>query len=95
MLDLIGSGLVSFWLDVAGVQAKPVEAFELLALQTSPALILAPDPDPIEKTTIGQYLHGLETGGMARASQGIWMQSGPILLASNNGTVPLPASTLR
>lgn len=94
MLDLIGSGLVSFWLDVAGVQAKPLEAFELLALQSSPALILAPDPDPIEKTTIGQYLHGLETGGMARASQGIWMQSGPMLLASNNGTVPLPAASL-
>lgn len=94
MLDLIGSGLVSFWLDVAGVQAKPLEAFELLAWQSSPALILAPDPDPIEKTTIGQYLHLLETGGMARASQGIWMQSGPMLLASNNGTVPLPAASL-
>lgn len=94
MLDLIGSGLVSFWLDVAGVHAKPVEAFELLALHSSPALILAPSPDPLEKTTIGQYLHLLETWGLARANQGIWMQSGPMLLTNNNGTVPLPAASL-
>ncbi len=46
MLDLIGSGLVSFWLGVAGVQAKPLEAIEVLALQSSPALVLAAAPHP-------------------------------------------------
>lgn len=94
MLDLIGSGLVSFWLGAAGVQAKPLEAIELLALQSSPALVLAAAPHPAEVATIGQYLHGLETEGLGRANQGIWMQSGPILMANNNGTVPLPAASL-
>lgn len=94
MLDLIGSGLVSFWLGAAGVQAKPLEAIELLALQSSPALVLAAAPHPAEVATIGQYLHGLETEGLGRANQGIWMQSGPMLMANNNGTVPLPAASL-
>ena len=94
MLDLIGSGLVSFWLDLAGVRAKPMEVFELLAVQSNPAFILSPNPDPVEQATIAQYLHQLETRGIPKAEQGIWMQSGPMLLANNNGTVPLPAASL-
>lgn len=94
MLELIGSGLVSFWLDMAGVRAKPIEAFELMAVQTNPALILSPNPDPVEKAAIAQYLHLLQTKGIPKAEQGIWMQSGPMLLANNNGTVPLPAASL-
>lgn len=94
MLDLIGSGLVSFWLNAAGVRAKPVEAFEQLALQSSPTLVLAAAPRSVEVTAVGQYLQALETQGLARANQGIWMQSGPMLMADNNGTVPLPAASL-
>lgn len=94
MLELIGSGLVSFWLDVAGLHAQPLAAFEQLAWQSNPALVLAPTPDPISGATILQYLQGLETLGLARSNQGIWMQSGPMLLTSNNGTVPLPAASL-
>lgn len=94
MLDLIGSGLISFWLDLAGVQAKPMDAFELMAVQSNPAFILSPNPDPVEQAMIAQYLQQLETRGIPKAEQGIWMQSGPMLLANNNGTVPLPAASL-
>lgn len=94
MLDLIGSGLVSFWLDLAGVRTQPLEALETIALQSSPTLVIAPAPDPASLTAIQQYLQALETRGLARANQGIWMQSGPMLIANNSGTVPLPAASL-
>jgi D-alanyl-D-alanine carboxypeptidase/D-alanyl-D-alanine-endopeptidase (penicillin-binding protein 4) len=94
MLDLIGSGLVSFWLDLAGVRAQPLEALETLALHSSPTLVIAPAPDPASLMAIQQYLQALETRGLERANQGIWMQSGPMLLANNSGTVPLPAASL-
>ncbi len=94
MLDLIGSGLVSFWLELAGIRTKPLDVQELLALQTSPALVLAPAADSAVMSTNQKYLQELETWGLKRANQGIWMQSGPILLANNSGTVPLPAASL-
>jgi hypothetical protein len=34
MLELLGSGLVSLWLDMAGVQIKPLNALDALAWQT-------------------------------------------------------------
>lgn len=94
MLELIGTGLISFWLDLVGLHAKPLEALELLALHSSPALVLAPSADRVGVNTMQQYLHKLATKGLKRADQGIWMQSGLGLLASNNGKVPLPAASL-
>lgn len=94
MLQLFGSGLISLWLDMAGLNPKPVDALELLALQSSPGLVLAPDPNPSGATTVQQYLKRLEALGLVSANQGVWMQSGPVLLANHQGTVPLPAASL-
>ncbi len=44
MLELFGSGLISLWLDMAGVQVKPMQAFDNLAWQAGTGLALAPDP---------------------------------------------------
>lgn len=93
MLQLFGSGLISLWLDMAGVHAKPLNVLEVLALQSSPGLVLAPDPNPAGTNTVQQYLKGLETLGLVTA-QGVWIQSGPVLVANNQGTVPLPAASL-
>jgi len=37
MLELLGSGLVSLWLEMAGVQIKPIETLNILARPCSPA----------------------------------------------------------
>ncbi|MER3491612.1 MAG: D-alanyl-D-alanine carboxypeptidase [Mastigocladus sp. ERB_26_2] len=98
MLELIGSGLVSMWLEMAGVQIKPLEPMDVLAWQSNPSLIVAPDPNPAGVTTVQQYLQGLATSRLVAAntvqSQGIWIQSGPILMANHQGTIPLPAASL-
>jgi D-alanyl-D-alanine carboxypeptidase/D-alanyl-D-alanine-endopeptidase (penicillin-binding protein 4) len=93
MLQLFGSGLISLWLDMAGVSAKPLDALEFLTLHR-PGLVLAPDLNSAAATTVQQYLKELAALGLVTADQGIWIQSGPILLANNYGTVPLPAASL-
>lgn len=98
MLELLGSGLVSLWLEMAGVQVKPSDALDAITWQSSPGLVIAPDPNPAGANTVKQYLQGLLTSKLIAQnlapSQGIWMQSGPMLMADHQGTTPLPAASL-
>ncbi|MBW4645280.1 MAG: D-alanyl-D-alanine carboxypeptidase [Goleter apudmare HA4340-LM2] len=98
MLEILGSGLVSLWLEMAGVQIKPLDALDALAWQSSPGLVIAPDPNPAGANTVQEYLKGLITSKLVAQnltqSQGIWMQSGPMLMANHQGTTPLPAASL-
>jgi D-alanyl-D-alanine carboxypeptidase/D-alanyl-D-alanine-endopeptidase (penicillin-binding protein 4) len=98
MLELLGSGLVSLWLEMAGVQIKPSDALEALTWQSSPGLVIAPDPNPAGANTVKEYLQGLLKSKLIAdnltESQGIWMQSGPVLMADHQGTTPLPAASL-
>lgn len=98
MLELFGSGLVSLWLDMAGVQVKPMQAFDALAWQAGTGLVLAPDPNPARSNTIREYIKELQALKLIKPeqtqTQGIWMQSGPILMANHQGTKPLPAASL-
>ena len=98
MLEIFGSGLFSLWLSMAGVQVKPMEALEALALQSSPGLVLATDPNPAGASVVQEYLKVLTTSKLVAQnlteSQGIWMQSGPMLMANHQGTTPLPAASL-
>lgn len=92
MLQLFSSGLISLWLDLAGVHIKSLDALDLTLYR--PGLVLAPDPNPATVTTVQQYLKELAALGLVTVDQGIWIQSGPLLLANNYGTVPLPAASL-
>jgi serine-type D-Ala-D-Ala carboxypeptidase/endopeptidase (penicillin-binding protein 4) len=93
MLQLFGSGLFSLWLDRSGVKVPTVDPLEVLALQSSPSLVLAPDPSPLAAATVEQYVKSLQSLGVA-SEQGVWIQSGPVLVANHQGTVPLPAASL-
>ncbi|MEI6443887.1 MAG: D-alanyl-D-alanine carboxypeptidase [Nostocales cyanobacterium ELA583] len=98
MLELLGSSLFSLWLGVARAQIQPLEALSVLAWQGSSNLILVPDPSPTGAITVQDYLNGLITSKLIdqtlMSSQGIWLQSGPILMANHQGTIPLPAASL-
>ncbi|OUL21235.1 D-alanyl-D-alanine carboxypeptidase [Nostoc sp. 106C] len=98
MLELLSSGLVTLWLEMAGLQIKPLDALDALAWQSSPGLVLAPDPNPASANTVQDYLKGLIASKLIAQnltdSQGIWMQSGPMLMANHQGTTPLPAASL-
>ncbi|BAY13022.1 D-alanyl-D-alanine carboxypeptidase [Calothrix sp. NIES-2098] len=98
MLELLSSGLVTLWLEMAGLQIKPLDALDALAWQSSPGLVIAPDPNPASANTVQDYLKGLIQSKLIAQnltdSQGIWMQSGPMLMANHQGTTPLPAASL-
>ncbi|MBF2018515.1 MAG: D-alanyl-D-alanine carboxypeptidase [Rivularia sp. T60_A2020_040] len=98
MLELFGSGLMSLWLDMAGVKVQPIQAFDVLAWQTGPGLVLTPDPNPARNNMIQGYLKELETLKLIKPEQtpvqGIWIQSGPMLMANHEATKPLPAASL-
>ncbi|MBW4560586.1 MAG: D-alanyl-D-alanine carboxypeptidase [Mojavia pulchra JT2-VF2] len=98
MLEILGSGLVTLWLEMVGLKIKPLEALDALAWQSSPGLVIAPDPNPVGANVVQGYLQGLITSKLVAQnlaeSQGIWMQSGPMLMANHQGTTPLPAASL-
>ena len=98
MLELFGSGLVTVWLNMAGVQVKPLEALEALTWQSTPGVVVLPDPNPVSKNTVQKYLQNLVKTKLIDTkltqSQGIWMQSGPMLMANHQGKNPVPAASL-
>lgn len=91
MLQLFSSGLMSLWLQQAGV---PARLFDLQTWQETPGLVLTDAVTPQTLAMMEQYLKGLASKGMAAAQQGIWLQSGTTLLMNHEGTTPLPAASL-
>lgn len=57
-------------------------------------MTLPTDPDPFTEATLQQYLKALSGKGLTANTQGVWLQSGPFSLASNQGTTPLSAASL-
>lgn len=98
MLELLSSGLVSIWLEMAGVKIRPADALDVVSWQSSPGLVIANDPNPAGVNTVKDYIQGLITTKLIAQnlenSQGIWLQSGPMLMANHQGTTPLPAASL-
>ena len=93
MLQLFSSGLLSLWLENAGVNAK-INPSTLLTWQGVPVFMLPKATEPSVENTLRQYLQQLAAQGMLTANQGIWIQSGSTLLINHQGTVPLPAASL-
>ena len=87
MLELFGSGLVSLWLNVAGV--PDFNSSELIGLTQ-----LQETPDRSAETMMKQYLKQIASQGLSEATQGIWLQSGAQSLANHQGTTPLPAASI-
>lgn len=83
---------MSLWLNTMGVSsANPLT---VVTGQETPWMLLPGNPDPIAQSTMQRYLTLLSGKGMDPTRQGVWMQSGPSLLANNSGTTPLPAASL-
>ena len=94
MLQLFGSGLVALWFGMAGVRTAPPNAFATFALQSIPGPVWFAEANPATAGVLQRYLAGFDAQNMAQTEQGIWFQAGPILLADNQGTQPLPAASL-
>lgn len=93
MLEFFSSGLVSLWFNAAGLP-EPLHLVQTVFTQDAPWMALPGDPDPFAQATLQQYLKQLAAAGLVAEGQGVWLQSGPTVLASNQGTTPLPAASL-
>jgi serine-type D-Ala-D-Ala carboxypeptidase/endopeptidase (penicillin-binding protein 4) len=93
VLDLFNATLTSVWLNMAGVPDSLNSA--VAVLHNTPWLVTpGAEADPDTQAIAQQYLKVLADQGLLTNAQGIWLQSGPTLLASNQGTTPLPAASL-
>lgn len=91
MLELLSSGIILLWLEMAEINPS---VQSLLVWNQAPQLILSTEPDPATVASLQQYLQIWGAKGKGEDYQGVWIQSGYQLLASNQGTTPLPAASL-
>ncbi len=95
MLDVFSSGVLSVWLEMAGInQIELNAATRQVWTDGLTKLILLDQPDPIANGLVQQYLNRLAARGLPIQDQGVWIQAGPISLADNAGTIPLPAASI-
>ncbi len=97
MLELFNSGLVTLWLEMAGgpqLTHSLAHSTEVVGWENTPWLGWTNAPDVIAQATTRQYLATLKSKGLNPDLQGIWLQSGPLLLTSHQGTTPVPAASL-
>ncbi|MEG3849068.1 D-alanyl-D-alanine carboxypeptidase [Microcoleus sp. herbarium19] len=105
MLDLFSSGIMSLWLDAAGVRSGMPNAVSLLAWRGGmPGLAVAEDlafggidpanPDLPAVAAVREYLKDLKDKNLIEGNQGIWVQSGMLPLVSQQGTVLMPGASL-
>jgi serine-type D-Ala-D-Ala carboxypeptidase/endopeptidase (penicillin-binding protein 4) len=94
MLQLVSSGFVGMWLNVAGVNVPPVSPAQAVTWQGL-SWINAPKPvEPGVEKTIAQYLQTLKAQGLDPQQQAVWLRTDSNLLIDRNGTIPVPAASL-
>ena len=95
MIDILSSGLVGVWLQMAGMDQGELHASVWQNLETELSQVVFPQqPDPVAEAVVQQYLNRLAAKGLSKDVQGIWVQSSWVPLAKNSETMPLPAASL-
>jgi D-alanyl-D-alanine carboxypeptidase/D-alanyl-D-alanine-endopeptidase (penicillin-binding protein 4) len=84
---------MSVWLDMAGMQRSGLNSMQEMVWPGNAGFVLAAAPEPLTASIVEQYLKELAKQHPI-AGQSIWMQSGPVVLANSQGTIPLPAASL-
>jgi serine-type D-Ala-D-Ala carboxypeptidase/endopeptidase (penicillin-binding protein 4) len=94
MLQLVSSGFVGMWLNVAGVNLPPASPAQAVTWQGL-SWINAPLPvEPKVEKTIVQYLQTLKSQGLDPQQQSVWLRTDSNLLIDRNGTTPVSAASL-
>jgi serine-type D-Ala-D-Ala carboxypeptidase/endopeptidase (penicillin-binding protein 4) len=94
MLELVSSGLVGMWLNVAGVNVQPADPAQTVSWQGVSWLNTAKPVEPRIEQTIGQYLQTLKAQGLDPQQQAVWLRTDSNLLIDKNGTIPVPSASL-
>ncbi len=94
MLQLLSSGLVGVWLNLAGVDTSTASLAQSATWQGLPWLNAAnPIESGVEKTVAG-YLQTLKAKGLDPKNQSVWLRTESTMLSDINGKIPVPAASL-
>jgi serine-type D-Ala-D-Ala carboxypeptidase/endopeptidase (penicillin-binding protein 4) len=104
-LDLFSSGIMSLWLDMAGVRSAAPNAVSLLAWRGGiPGLVVAEElafggvdaanRDLPASAAVEEYLKDLKAKHLIDGNQGVWVQAGMVPLVSQQGKVLMPGASL-
>jgi serine-type D-Ala-D-Ala carboxypeptidase/endopeptidase (penicillin-binding protein 4) len=94
MLELLSSGLVGVWLNLAGVDPKTSSLAQSVTWQGLPWLNASTPVEPKIDKTITGYIQTLKTKGLDTKNQAVWLRTESTQLADINGTIPVPAASL-
>jgi len=95
MLELFSSGLVSAWLEMAGVNLTQADTLSLLVGPGIPGFVWPGGTHAIADRTLEQYLSQLAARGLSPESQGIWLQTTQgKLLVNHQGNIPRSAASI-
>lgn len=95
MLDVFSSGMMSLWLEMAGVDRDRFNATTRQFWEGGLSEMIWLDrPDPVAEAIVEEYLNRLARRGLSSQVQGVWIQGGPFTLASHVGETPLPAASI-
>jgi serine-type D-Ala-D-Ala carboxypeptidase/endopeptidase (penicillin-binding protein 4) len=94
MLELVSSGFVGMWLNVAGVDPQSVTPAQAVTWQGVSWLT---PPKPVEPTvtaTIDRYLQSLKAQGLDPNRQAVWLRTDNNVLIDRNSKIPVPVASL-
>lgn len=95
MLDVFSSGIMSLWLEMAGMNREQLHKTSGQMWDSALSDLLWLDRrDPVAEAIVQQYLGRLSSRGIPSTSQGVWIQAGPFTLASHQGEIPLSAASI-
>ncbi len=93
LLEFVSAGFVSLWLGMAGYTPR-LGWTQFLPLSEVPWQTELEAADPSAAALLQTYLKIWNSQGNETPAQGVWLQTGTQFLATNQGTVPLPAASL-
>lgn len=94
MLQLVSSGLVGMWLNLAGANPPPASLSQAMTWQGLSWINPATPVEPKVEKTIEQYLQTLKAQGLDPQQQAVWLQTDNNLILDRRGTIPVPAASL-
>ncbi|MBS0018357.1 MAG: D-alanyl-D-alanine carboxypeptidase [Arthrospira sp. SH-MAG29] len=95
MLDVFSSGIMSVWLEMAGMNRDQLHRTSQQMWESTLSDIISIErPDPAVEAIVQQYLARLSSRGISSASQGVWIEAGPFTVAHHRGDIPLSAASI-
>jgi serine-type D-Ala-D-Ala carboxypeptidase/endopeptidase (penicillin-binding protein 4) len=94
MLQLVSSGFVGLWLNLAGVDARSISPERAVTWQGVSWLTPPKSAEPAVTATIDRYFQSLKAQGLDPNRQAVWLRTDGNVLIDRNSTIPVPVASL-